>query len=125
MQTRTPLTASRRLERVGFSEIVQIRNKILSLREAGHEVFEFHGGEPYFETPDSIKQAMQAALLDNKTHYAPSSGIAPLRQKIARKLAERNGIQVSPDDVLITNGGMQALYGTFQAVFNPGDECIL
>ncbi|HEY0564098.1 MAG TPA: aminotransferase class I/II-fold pyridoxal phosphate-dependent enzyme [Terriglobales bacterium] len=125
MQTRIQLTTSRRLERVGFSDIVQIRNKILSLREAGHKVFEFHGGEPYFETPDNIKQAMHAALLDNKTHYAPSSGIAALRQKLARKLGERNSLTVSADDVLITNGGMQALYGTFQAVLNPGDECIL
>jgi aspartate aminotransferase len=125
MHTHTQIGSARRLERVGFSDIVQIRNKILSLREAGHEVFEFHGGEPYFETPEDIKQAMHAALLDNKTHYAPSSGIAPLRQKIARKLSQRNGIQVSAEDVLITNGGMQALYGTFQTVLNPGDECIL
>ncbi len=125
METKTSFALAHRLNTVGFSDIVQIRNKILSLRESGQEVFEFHGGEPFFETPDDIKHAMAAALADNKTHYAPSSGIAPLRQRIASKLAERNGIRVSADDVLITNGGMQALYGTFQTILNAGDECLL
>jgi aspartate/methionine/tyrosine aminotransferase len=125
METKTSFTVARRLDTVGFSDIVQIRNKIMSLREAGHEVFEFHGGEPFFETPDDIKQAMYAAIADNKTHYAPSSGIAPLRQSLARKLAARNNLNITADDVLITNGGMQALYATFQTVLNPGDECLL
>jgi len=119
------LVTARRLERVGFSDIVQVRNKILELREAGHEVFEFHGGEPYFETPADIKQAMFDAIRDNKTHYAPSSGIAPLRQAIVRKLADRNDINVTANDLLITNGGMQALYAAFQTVLDPGDECLV
>ncbi|GAC1657619.1 MAG: pyridoxal phosphate-dependent aminotransferase [Acidobacteriaceae bacterium] len=114
-----------RLDTVGFSDIVNVRNKILQLREAGNEVFEFHGGEPYFETPELIKAAMASALQGNKTHYAPSSGIPQLRQKLVDKLARRNNIRVSEDDVLVTTGAMQALYGAFQSVLNPGDACIV
>src|SRR5438309_5855016 len=125
MPTSTQFSLSRRLRSVGFSDIVQIRNKILELRDAGEEVYEFHGGEPYFETPDSIKQSMATALAQNKTHYAPSSGIAPLRQRLAEKLARKNGLRVTADDILITTGGMQALYAAFQAVLNPGEECIV
>ncbi|MEO8725189.1 MAG: aminotransferase class I/II-fold pyridoxal phosphate-dependent enzyme [Acidobacteriaceae bacterium] len=125
METKVQFSLARRLDTVGFSDIVQVRNKIMALREQGHEVFEFHGGEPYFETPNEIKRALAAAMADNKTHYAPSSGIAPLRRELARKLAERNGIDVSADDVLITVGGMQALYAAFQTVLNPNDDCLL
>src|SRR5438270_1855992 len=125
MPTSTQFSLARRLESVGFSDIVQVRNKILELREAGEEVYEFHGGEPYFETPDAIKQSMGTALAQNKTHYAPSSGIAPLRQRLAEKLARKNGLHVTADDVLITTGATQALYAVFQAVLNPSDECIV
>jgi aspartate/methionine/tyrosine aminotransferase len=125
MEAKTQFALARRLDTVGFSDIVQIRNQIMSLREAGQEVFEFHGGEPFFDTPDDIKQAMYAAIAENKTRYAPSSGIAPLRQQLAQKVNDRNGLQVTPEDVIITNGGMQALYATFQTVLNPGDECLL
>ena len=53
----------------------------------------FHGGEPFFETPEVIKQALFSAAEENKTRYAPSSGIAPLRTALVEKLRERNGIQ--------------------------------
>src|SRR5947209_5206713 len=125
MPTSTQFSLARRLEAVGFSDIVQVRNKILELREAGEEVYEFHGGEPYFETPDAIKESLAMAIAQNKTHYAPSSGIAPLRQRLAEKLARKNGLHVTADDILITTGGMQALYAAFQAVLNPGEECIV
>ncbi|MBV9669321.1 MAG: aminotransferase class I/II-fold pyridoxal phosphate-dependent enzyme [Acidobacteriales bacterium] len=125
MQSTSSLSLAQRLETVGFSDIVQIRNKILALREGGQKVFEFHGGEPYFETPDPIKQAIAQAIAENKTHYAPSSGIAPLRQQLARKLSAKNGIEATADEVIVTTGGMQALYAAFQTTLNPGDRCIV
>ena len=114
-----------RLEHVGFSDIVNIRNKILELRSTGLQVFQFEGGEPLGETPSTIKEAMCAALVENRTRYAPSSGIPELRQAIAEKLCARNGIRASMDEVIVLNGGMQGLFAAFQAVVNPGDEVIV
>jgi aspartate aminotransferase len=88
-------------------------------------VHAFHGGEPFFETPEAIKQALYAATEENKTRYAPSSGIAPLRAALVDKLRERNGIQATADQVLITVGGAHALYCAFHAVLDPGSECLL
>ncbi|HTV83720.1 MAG TPA: pyridoxal phosphate-dependent aminotransferase [Acidobacteriaceae bacterium] len=114
-----------RLEEVGFSDIVQIRNKVLELRAAGLPVHAFHGGEPFFETPQSIKDAATRALGDNRTRYAPSSGVTPLREALARKLQTKNHVDATVDDVLVTVGGAHALYAAFQAVLNPGDDMLL
>jgi aspartate aminotransferase len=116
---------ARRLDEVGFSDIVQVRNKVIELRAAGQKVHAFHGGEPFFETPASVKYALIGAAVENKTRYAPSSGIEPLRQSIAQKLNQRNGLEVSAENVIVTAGGAHALYVAFQAVLDPGDDVLL
>lgn len=116
---------AKRLDEVGFSDIVVIRNKVLELRAAGQTVHAFHGGEPFFETPEVIKEALFTAAEENKTRYAPSSGIAPLRAALVEKLGSRNGIDATPEQVLITVGGAHALYCAFQAVLDPGSDCLL
>jgi aspartate aminotransferase len=114
-----------RLENVGFSDIVQIRNRIMALRAQGTAVYQFEGGEPYRPTPDYIKQAATTALQESKTRYAPSSGIPELRRAIAEKLGERNRIKVSDENVIVVNGGMQGLFGAFQSTINPGDDVLI
>jgi aspartate aminotransferase len=116
---------ARRLERVGFSDIVNIRNKVMELRAQGAAVHQFEGGEPFLTTPQPIKEAMARALEENKTRYAPSSGIAELRAAIALKLRERNHIAARDEDVVVLNGGMQGLFGAFQSVVDPGDEVLV
>jgi aspartate aminotransferase len=111
-----------RLDEIGFSDIVNVRNRIMKLRAEGATVFQFEGGEPYMNTPDFVKQAMMRALEENKTRYAPSSGIPELRTAIADKLRDKNQIPAKATDVMIMNGGMQGLFGAFQSVVNPGDE---
>src|SRR6201985_3853991 len=91
---------AKRLDEVGFSAIVQVRNKVMELRAAGQKVHAFHGGEPFFETPSAGKYALVSAAVENKTRYSPSSGIEPLRQAIATKLNQRNGLQVSAENVI-------------------------
>jgi len=81
------LRVAKRLDAVGFSDIVVIRNKVMELRAAGQPVHAFHGGEPFFETPDAIKQALYAATEEHKTRYAPSSGIEPLRAALVCRSA--------------------------------------
>src|SRR5690242_19516930 len=121
----TVLRLASRLTEVGFSDIVKLRNRIMELREQGATVYQFEGGEPFMPTPDAIKEAMTRALHENKTRYAPSSGFPVLREAIAEKLRTRNRIAAQAQDVIVVNGGMQALFGAFQPVVNPGDEVLL
>ncbi len=119
------MRVAKRLEEVGFSDIVQIRNKVMELRAGGKPVHAFHGGEPFFETPETIKYAVLKALAENRTRYAPSSGIDPLRRAIARKLQTQNRMDAGVEDVIVTAGGAHALYAAFQTVLDPGDDMLL
>lgn len=121
----TMLRLAKRLDDVGFSDIVKIRNRIMELRAQGATVYQFEGGEPYRDTPDYIKEAATAALQENKTRYAPSSGIPPLRTAIAEKLRDRNGVPATEENVIVVNGGMQGLFGAFQSTVDPGDEVLV
>jgi len=114
-----------RLDEIGFSDIVNIRNRIMKLRAEGATVYQFEGGEPYMHTPDFIKEAMMRAVAENKSRYAPSSGINELRNAIAEKLRSKNNVLAEARDVIIMNGGMQGLFGAFQSVVNPGDEVLI
>ncbi|MGB6193434.1 MAG: aminotransferase class I/II-fold pyridoxal phosphate-dependent enzyme [Terracidiphilus sp.] len=126
MTTRkTGIRLARRLDEVGFSDVVQIRDKVMGMRAEGLQVHALHGGEPYFETPEEIKFAAIKALVENQTHYAPSSGLLPLRKALVEKLARKNKIQVTPEEVIVTVGGSQALYAAFQGVLDPGDDALV
>ena len=114
-----------RLDGVGFSDIVKIRNKVMELRAQGASVYQFEGGEPFMTTPDAIKEALKRAVDDNKTRYAPSSGIPELRQALTAKVREKNAIAAGETDVIVLNGGMQGLFGAFQSTIDPGDEVLL
>jgi len=114
-----------RLDEVGFSDIVQIRKKVMELRATGVRVLALDGGEPFFETPEEIKQAGIMALKEGHTRYAPSCGLLPLRQALARKLATKNNMRATADEVIVTVGGMQALYAAFQSVLDPGDDMLV
>ena len=97
----------------------------MELRAQGASVYQFEGGEPFMPTPEPVKAAMKRALDENQTRYAPSSGIAELREAIANKLRGRNRIPADANDVIVVNGGMQGLFGAFQSIVNPGDEVLL
>ena len=125
MARQSGIRVAKRLDEVGFSDIVQIRNKVMGMRAEGLQVHALHGGEPYFETPDHIKYAAIKALADNYTHYAPSSGVLQLRQALVQKLAAKNSIQVTADEVIATVGGSQGLYGAFQCALDPGDDALI
>jgi aspartate/methionine/tyrosine aminotransferase len=116
---------AKRLDEVGFSNIVQIRDKVMELLAAGQKVHMFHQGEPFFETPDGIKYATLKALIANQTHYAPSSGVLPLRKALVEKLAAKNKIKATTDEVIATVGGSQGLYAAFESVLDPGDDALV
>ena len=97
----------------------------MKLRAEGATVYQFEGGEPYMNTPDYVKEAMVRALAENKTRYAPSSGLAELRTAISDKLRTKNNIAAQASDVIVLNGGMQGLFGAFQSVVNPAEEVLV
>jgi aspartate aminotransferase len=118
------LRAAERTSRLGFSDIVKIRNRVMAMKQQGARVLQLEGGEPFMATPDFVKNAMKQALDENQTRYAPSSGIPQLLGAIQEKLASRNGIVVEQSDLIVTAGGMHGLYAAFQATLDEGDETI-
>lgn len=114
-----------RIKVTGFSEIVKIRNQILEMRAKGIKIYQFEGGEPFPNTPDYIKEACWEAIKNNKTRYAPSSGIPELIDAIKNKVNEFNKIPAETDNIIVTNGGMQGLFSAFQSILNDGDEVIV
>ncbi|HYI11321.1 MAG TPA: aminotransferase class I/II-fold pyridoxal phosphate-dependent enzyme [Thermoanaerobaculia bacterium] len=116
------MNVANRASLLGFSDIVKIRNRVLDMRNRGHRVLQLEGGEPFINTPDFVKDAMKTALDENQTRYAPSSGIPPLLEALRDKLARRNGVRVSTNDIIVTSGGAHGLFCSFQASVSPDDE---
>ncbi len=116
--------ASERTGRLGFSDIVKIRNQVLGMIAAGRDVIRLEGGEPFPPTPDFVKDAIKKALDENQTRYAPSSGLPQLIAAIRRKLAERNGIEAAASQIIVVNGGAHGLFCAFQATLDEGDEAV-
>ncbi|HUR82792.1 MAG TPA: pyridoxal phosphate-dependent aminotransferase [Thermoanaerobaculia bacterium] len=113
---------SDRASLLGFSDIVKIRNRVMDMRTRGQRVLQLEGGEPFIGTPDFVKEAMKAALDAGHTRYAPSSGIPQLLDALRNKLARKNQISVTANDIIITSGGAHGLFCAFQASVSPGDE---
>ena len=125
----SPVTKPRvsaRLAAIAESATLAVDAKAKALKAAGRPVIGFGAGEPDFPTPDYIVEAAVAAAKDPANHrYTPAKGMPALREAIAAKTLRDSGYEVSPDDVLVTNGGKQAVYEAFAAVLDPGDEVLL
>jgi aspartate aminotransferase len=120
-----PITLSARAGALQPSLTLAITAKARQLRSEGKDVISLSAGEPDFDTPAFIRQAASDALEAGHTRYGPVAGEPALRQAIATKLSEENGVPTSSDQVLVTNGGKQALYNLFQVLLNPGDAVLL
>ena len=104
---------------------LEISAKAKSLRDSGKDICSLSAGEPDFETPQFIVEAAQQALATGFTRYGPAAGDPDLREALAHKLSVENGIRTKPEQVLVTNGGKQAIYNLFQVLLNPGDEVLV
>jgi aspartate aminotransferase len=102
-----------------------IAAKARQLRADGHDICSLSAGEPDFDTPAFIRQAASEALESGHTRYGPVAGELALRQAIATKLSDENGVPTTAEEVLVTNGGKQALYNLFQVLLGPGDEVLV
>ncbi len=123
--TRQP-RISRRIAAVTPSATLAIDGKAKALKSAGVDVVGFGAGEPDFPTPAPIVEAAAAACRDPKNHrYTPTAGLPELREAIAHKTLRDSGYQVGADEVLVTNGGKQAVSNAFATLLDPGDEVLL
>lgn len=119
------LTLADRVTRVTPSMTLAIAAKAKAMKADGLDVCGFSAGEPDFDTPDHIKAAAKSALDQGKTRYGPAAGEPALRQAIANKLQQDNGLCYGPENVIVTNGGKHSLYGLIMALIEPGDEVII
>ncbi|HEY8345913.1 MAG TPA: pyridoxal phosphate-dependent aminotransferase [Symbiobacteriaceae bacterium] len=91
----------------------------------GIDVVNFSVGEPDFDTPLLIKRAGIAAIEQGFTKYTPAAGMMELRQAICEKLKRDNGLEYRPEQIVVSNGGKQALFNAFMVLLDPGDEVII
>ena len=117
---------SRRIGSMSESATLAVDAKAKALVAAGRPVIGFGAGEPDFPTPDYIVSAAVDACRDPRWHrYSPAGGLPALKEAIAQKTLRDSGWEIGADQVLVTNGGKQALYNAFAALLNPGDEVLL
>jgi aspartate aminotransferase len=117
---------SDRIGSITESATLAVDAKAKSLKAAGRPVIGFGAGEPDFPTPDYIVAAAVAACQDARWHrYTPAAGLPQLREAVAAKTLRDSNYEVTANQVLITNGGKQALYNAFAALLDPGDEVLL
>ena len=110
------------LDSIPFSGIIRIRDMMFTVKDP----FRLDQGDISFDAPDTVKAAMHRAIDENKTHYVQTTGVPRLLELLAEKLRTRNRIPIgSPEEILVTTGGIHAGFITCQALLEPGDEVII
>ncbi len=117
---------SERVQAIAESATLAVDAKAKALKSAGRPVIGFGAGEPDFPTPIHIVEAAQKAATEVTNHrYSPTPGLAPLREAIAKTATRDDGYEITADQVVVTNGGKQAIFNTMATLINPGDEVLL
>ncbi|XP_039122932.1 LOW QUALITY PROTEIN: bifunctional aspartate aminotransferase and glutamate/aspartate-prephenate aminotransferase [Dioscorea cayenensis subsp. rotundata] len=116
---------SPRVNSVKPSKTVAITDLATSLVQSGVPVIRLAAGEPDFDTPEVIAEAGMKAIRDGYTRYTPNAGTQELRQAICHKLKEENGLDYTPDQIVVSNGAKQAIMQAVVAVCSPGDEVLI
>ena len=120
-----PSLISQRAVALNPSLTLAISARAKALIKEGKDICSLSAGEPDFDTPQFIVEAAVKALRDGITRYGPAAGDPELREAIASKLKDCNHIPIGSDNVLVTNGGKQAIYNLFQVILNQGDEVLI
>ncbi|MFC6067608.1 pyridoxal phosphate-dependent aminotransferase [Streptomyces ochraceiscleroticus] len=125
-QSPTERRVSARVGAISESATLAVDAKAKALKAAGRPVIGFGAGEPDFPTPDYIVEAAVEACRNPKFHrYTPAGGLPELKAAIAEKTLRDSGYEVEAANILVTNGGKQAIYEAFAAILDPGDEVIV
>lgn len=110
------------LDSVPFSGIIRIRDMMYTVDRP----YRLDQGDVSFDAPESVKEALRRAVAENRTHYVQTTGIPRLLDLLTEKMRQKNGIPVgSPDEVMVTNGGIHAQYIACLALLEPGDEVLM
>ena len=126
MSTTPRSRVSARFAAITPSATLAVDAKAKALKAAGRPVIGFGAGEPDFPTPDNIVEAAVRAAREPAMHrYTPAAGLPALREAIAAKTLRDSGYEVDPLQVLVTNGGKQAVFQAFASILDPGDEALL
>ena len=121
-----PATISTRIASIAESATLKVDAKAKALQAQGRPVISFAAGEPDFATPAHVVEAALAAVKDPKNHrYTPAAGLPVLREAIAAKTLRDSGWAVEPSQVVVTNGGKQAVYQACATILDPGDELLV
>jgi aspartate aminotransferase len=117
---------SKRIGAIAESATLKVDAKAKALKAEGRPIISYGAGEPDFATPEFIVEAAVAAVIDPKNYrYTPAAGLPELREAIAEKTRRDSGIAVTASQVIVTNGGKQAVYQAFQALLDEGDEVLV
>lgn len=116
---------SDRIRQVKPSATLEITAKAKALRAEGKDIISLGAGEPDFDTPKHIKEALVRALEEGFIYYTATPGIPELREAISEKLKKDNRIDYAPEETIVTPGAKQAIYEAVQALANPGDEILI
>ena len=116
---------SRRVQSLSVSQTLAMSQKSQELKDQGIDVISLSLGEPDFNTPDDIKEAAKKAIDDNFSFYPPVPGYPDLRKAISKKFKEENGIDYSPEQIIVSAGGKHTLMNVVLSVVDPGEEVIL
>ena len=119
----TPAIAQR-CRRMGTEAAFRVFARAGQLEAEGRDIVHLEMGEPDFPTPAHIREACQRALDEGHTGYSPAAGLPALRAAVARRIARTRGIDVTPEQVVITPGGKPVIFYTYLAFVEPGDEVI-
>jgi aspartate/methionine/tyrosine aminotransferase len=119
------VTFARRIQEIEPFLAVEVAERAQELQRSGADVVHLEYGEPDFEAPAVIREALERAIRDGRTRYTHSLGILPLREAIAEHYAQTYGVAVSPDQVLVSAGTSPAMLLLFGHLLDPGDEVVL
>ena len=114
-----------RVNKVKPSFTLEMTSRAAELKYAGHDVINFSAGQPDFNTPENIINAAKTAMDEGLTKYTAGSGMIELRDAICKKVKRENKINITPEQVLVSNGEKQSLYLACQALFQTGDQVMI
>ncbi len=113
-----------RMNNLGTETAFEVLAKAKKLEAEGKSIIHLEIGEPDFPTPENICEAAIRSIKAGDTHYTPSAGIPEVRTSIANYIKRTRGIEVSPDEVVMTPGAKPIMFYTILALVNEGDEVI-
>ena len=116
---------SKKAQNISPFIVMDVMEKAAEMERRGENIIHLEVGEPDFQTPRCVHEAAIRALKEGKTHYTHSLGLIELREAICEHYLEKYGVDVSPEQVLVTSGTSPAMLMIFSAFLDPGDEIIL